>query len=66
MYVPFAQASNNEARTTIVIRTVVDPTAVTVALRKAVSAIDAAVPLDRVETMEQLVSASVGQPRPGP
>src|SRR5207247_5785477 len=32
-------------------------------LRKAVSAIDAAVPLDQVETMEQRVSASVGQPR---
>ena len=63
MYVPFAQAPNNEARTTIVIRTVVDPSAVTAALRKAVSAIDAAVPLDQVQTMEQLVSASVGQPR---
>jgi len=46
-----------------VIRTTVNPTAVTVALRKAVSTIDPAVPLDRVETMEQLVSASVGQPR---
>ncbi len=63
MYVPFAQAPNNEARTTIVIRTVLDPTAVTAALRKAVSAIDAAVPLDQVKTMEQFVSASVGQPR---
>ena len=63
MYVPFAQAPNNEARTTIVIRTVVDPGAATIALRKAVSAIDAAVPLDQVETMEQRVSASVGQPR---
>src|SRR5207249_8972690 len=54
---------NNEARTTIVVRTVVDPIAVTAGLRKVVSAIDAAVPLDDVETMEQLVSASVGQPR---
>ena len=63
MYVPFAQAPNNDARTTIVIRTVVGPAAVTAALRKAVSAIDAAVPLDQVETMEQRVSASVGQPR---
>jgi len=62
MYVPFAQSPNNEARTTVVIRTV-NPTAVTVALRKAVSTIDPAAPLDRVETMEQLVSASVGQPR---
>jgi putative ABC transport system permease protein len=63
MYVPFSQAPNNEARTTIVIRTVVDPTAVTAAVRKVVSAIDAAVPLDQVETLEHRVSASVGQPR---
>ena len=63
MYVPFAQSPNNEARTTVVIRTTVNPSAVTVALRKAVSTIDPAAPLDRVETMEQLVSASVGQPR---
>ncbi len=32
-------------------------------LRTAVSATDASVPIDRVRTMEQLVSASVGQPR---
>jgi predicted permease len=63
MYVPFAQAPNNEARTTVVIRTVVDPAAVAVALRNAVSSVDAAVPLDQVGTMEKLVSASVGQPR---
>jgi hypothetical protein len=63
MYVPFAQSPNNEARTTTVIRTTVDPAAVTAALRKAVSAIDTAVPLDQVKTMEQLVSASLGQPR---
>jgi putative ABC transport system permease protein len=36
---------------------------VTAALRQAVSAIDAAVPIDQVATMEQLVSASLGQPR---
>ncbi len=63
MYVPFAQAPNNEARTTIVIRTSVDPAAMAADLRGIVSTIDAAVPLDRIETMEQWVSASVGQPR---
>ena len=63
LYVPFAQAPNNEARTTIVVRTALDPIVVTTALRKTVSAIDPAVPLDQVETMEELVSASVGQPR---
>jgi putative ABC transport system permease protein len=35
----------------------------TMTLRKAVSAIDAALPLDQIRTMEQLVSSSVGQPR---
>ena len=35
----------------------------TAGLRNAVSGIDKALPLDQVETMEQLVSASVGQPR---
>ncbi|PYQ17872.1 MAG: hypothetical protein DMF81_26600 [Acidobacteria bacterium] len=44
-------------------RTALDPIVVTTALRKTVSAIDPAVPLDQVETMEELVSASVGQPR---
>src|SRR5262249_2805408 len=32
-------------------------------LREAVSAVDRAVPVDRIRTMEQLVSASVAQPR---
>ena len=32
-------------------------------LRAAVSAVDRAVPVDRIETVEQLVSASVAQPR---
>jgi putative ABC transport system permease protein len=63
MYVPFSEAPNNDARTTIVVRALVDPTAVTAILRKVVSAIDPGVPLDQVATMEQLVSASVGQPR---
>jgi predicted permease len=63
MYVPFSQAPNNEARTTIVVRALADLTAVTATLRKVVAAIDSAVPLDQVATMEQLVSASVGQPR---
>ena len=63
MYVPFSEAPNNEARTTVVVRALADPTAVTATLRRVVAAIDPAVPVDQVATMEQLVSASVGQPR---
>jgi predicted permease len=63
MYVPFTQIPNTERRPTIVVRTALDPGAVMPALRAAVSAIDSALPLEQVETMEQLVSASVGQPR---
>lgn len=63
MYVPFTQIPNQERRPSIVVRTSLDPATVTAALRSAVSAIDRELPLDRVETMEQVVSASVGQPR---
>jgi putative ABC transport system permease protein len=63
MYVPFTQIPNTERQPSIVVRTRMDPAAVTTALRNAVSRTDSALPLERVETMEQLVSASVGQPR---
>lgn len=63
MYVPFSQSPNRESRSIVVMRTAVDPGAATSALREAVSSIDTALPIDQVSTMEQLVSASVGQPR---
>jgi putative ABC transport system permease protein len=63
MYVPFTQITNTERRPTLVVRTRIDPGSMMTALRGAVSGIDSALPLDQVETMEQLVSASVGQPR---
>jgi putative ABC transport system permease protein len=63
MYVPFTQTPNIERRPTIVLRMSIDPGDVAADLRDALSEIDKALPLDRVETMEQLVSASVGQPR---
>jgi len=63
MYVPFTQIPNTERRPTIVLRTSIDPGDVAANLRDVLSGIDKALPLDRVETMEQLVSASVGQPR---
>ena len=61
--VPFTQAPNLEGGPTIVLHTAIDPTAVAAKLRGAVSAIDRTMPIDQIETMEQLVSGSVAQPR---
>ena len=63
MYVPMEQAPNTESGPTIVVRTELDPGAAAADLRQAVSAIDRALPVDRIETMEQVVSGSVAQPR---
>jgi putative ABC transport system permease protein len=63
MYLPYGQIPNVEARPTIVLRTSVEPTSLTSALRQAVSEVDNGVPLDHVETMQQIVSVSVGEPR---
>jgi predicted permease len=63
MYVPVEQAPNIESGPTIVVRTSLNAGAAAAELRAAVSAIDRAMPVDRIETMEQLVSGSVAQPR---
>jgi putative ABC transport system permease protein len=63
MYVPYAQVPNVEARPTIVLRTSIDPASVAAALRKAVSELDPSVPLDQIQSMQQIVSGSVGQSR---
>src|SRR5260370_9257387 len=63
MYVPYSQVPNVEARPLIVVRTSIEPTNLISALRKAVSDVDTSVPIDQIETMKQIVSASVGQPR---
>jgi len=63
MYVPFAQTPNPETTPTIVVRTATDPAAMAATLREAVAATDPAVPVDRVRTLDEFVSASVGQPR---
>jgi predicted permease len=63
MYVPFEQAPNTESGPTIVVRTALDTGAAALELRGAVAAIDRAIPVDRIQTMELLVSRSVAQPR---
>jgi putative ABC transport system permease protein len=63
MYVPFSQIPSPERQPIIVVRTQLDPAFGVASLRKAVSDIDSALPLDQIETMEQFVYASIGQPR---
>jgi putative ABC transport system permease protein len=63
MYVPMEQAPNTESGPTVVVRTALDTVAAAGELRGAVAAIDRAIPVDRIQTMEQLVSGSVAQPR---
>src|SRR5207302_10228958 len=63
MYVPVEQAPNTESGPTMVVRSALDAGASAAVLRGAVSAIDRAMPVDQIETMEQLVSGSVAQPR---
>jgi putative ABC transport system permease protein len=63
MYVPVEQSPNIESDPTIVVRTALDSGASAAELREVVSAIDPAIPVDRIETMQQLVSGSVAQPR---
>ena len=56
-YLPIWEAYPLQA--TLTVRTVADPPAVTATVRSVVRAVDATVPLTRVRTMEQVVSASV-------
>jgi putative ABC transport system permease protein len=63
MYLPVEQSMNVESDPTIVVRTTLDSGAAAVELRGVVSALDPAIPVDRIETMHQLVSGSVAQPR---
>jgi putative ABC transport system permease protein len=63
MYVPVEQAPNTESGPTVVVRTALDAAAAAAELRAAVSATDPTTPVDRIETMDQMVSGSVAQPR---
>jgi putative ABC transport system permease protein len=63
MYMPMDQAANVESGPTIVVRSTLDASAAAAAVREAISAIDREFPVDRIDTMEQLLSRSVAQPR---
>jgi putative ABC transport system permease protein len=63
MYMPVEESPNIESDPTIVVLTALDSGASAAELRGVISAIDPAIPVDRIETMQQLVSGSVAQPR---
>jgi putative ABC transport system permease protein len=63
MYVPMEQAPNLENGPTLVVRSALDPGVAAAAMRESVASLDRAIPVDRIETMDQMVSGSVAQPR---
>ena len=63
MYMPVTQAANVESSPTVVLRTSLEPGAAAAEVRSAVAAVDRTTPVDRIETMDQLISVSVAQPR---
>jgi putative ABC transport system permease protein len=63
MYVPMEHAPNVEDGPTLVVRTTLDAGSAAAQLRESVSAIDRIMPVDRIETMDQVLSRSVAQPR---
>jgi predicted permease len=64
IYVPWQQAPVFLLRNaTFVIRTAGDPLNAAVVVRQQIQQVDPALPLDRVQTMQQVVSDSVSEPR---
>jgi putative ABC transport system permease protein len=63
MYMPVDQAANVENGPTIVVRTALDTNAAADTVREAISAVDRQFPVDRIDTMDELLSRSVAQPR---
>jgi predicted permease len=63
LYLPFAQLPYPNRVMTLVVRTLGEPLGLAPAVRNVVSTTDPDLPLYRVETLEQIVDASVGEPR---
>jgi predicted permease len=63
MYLPMDQSFNTESSPTIVVRTALDPGSAARELRATLAAMDRTIAVDRIQTMEQVVSGSVAQPR---
>ena len=63
LYVPVDQSWNTESEPTIVLRTTGDSGGSAAELRGVIAAVDPSIAVDRIETMKQIVSGSVAQPR---
>jgi putative ABC transport system permease protein len=63
LYVPVDQSWNTESEPTIVLRTTRDSGGSAAELRGVIAAVDPSIAVDRIETMKQIVSGSVAQPR---
>ncbi|HEY4249037.1 MAG TPA: ABC transporter permease [Lacunisphaera sp.] len=69
VYVPFAQtayatnASGQYSAMTLVVRTAVDPVTLASAIRKTIAGINRDAPVSNVASLEQIVSATLWQPR---
>ncbi|HEX8140381.1 MAG TPA: ABC transporter permease [Pyrinomonadaceae bacterium] len=62
-YTPYAQDRESWSRMSLVIRSTGDPSALAAAVRREVMAIDPAQPISNIQTMEQVMAASVTRPR---
>ena len=62
-YLPYHQAGTGRGQMTLVVRTAGDPTSVTAAVRREARAIDPAMPMFEVETLDTQVAASLQQER---
>jgi putative ABC transport system permease protein len=62
-YAPYRQNSEPWSQMAIVLRTQLNPTALTSDLRKAILSVDPNQPVTNVQTMEELMAAGVTQPR---
>jgi putative ABC transport system permease protein len=62
-YTPYAQDRESWSRISLVLRANGDPSSLAAVLRKEISAIDPQQPVSNVQTMEQLMSASIKRPR---
>src|SRR5689334_20703524 len=58
MYVPMDHAPNVEDGPTLVVRTTLDSSTAAAQVRESVSALDRTMPVDQIETMDQLLSGS--------
>ena len=63
LYVPYFQQNTPTARISLTIRTKSDPAAIANSVQRAVWSVDPLQPIDRVQTLESALGASVAQPR---